>query len=257
MNIKNIINKYNLHERKQLSAESGQVIADEQVVRFLANDANGSYVAFYHFPKEVAELKVKQEIAFFNEQGRNFEWKTYSTDAPSNLGEVLLENGFAKADEESFMVLDLSEAKEGIASSVNFKEVDDSKGIRDAIDVQEQVWNARLTWQYEYLLALKLASPDKVSIYVVYEGERAVASAWIIFKDNSPFAGIWGGSTVEACCGKGYYTAMLNERIKEAKRRGKEYLVIDASSMSRPIVEKHGFKFVAQTVGYDYQINGF
>ncbi|WP_245688514.1 GNAT family N-acetyltransferase [Vibrio sonorensis] len=107
-----------------------------------------------------------------------------------------------------------------------------------------------LEWQYNALLNLVTESPEAVSIYVVYQDGKPVTSAWLTFNGDSPFAGIWGGSTLEEYRGRGYYSSLLNKRIEEAKARGKQYLIIDASEMSRPIVEKHGFKLVAQTTGY-------
>jgi hypothetical protein len=36
-------------------------------------------------------------------------------------------------------------------------------------------------------------------------------------------------------------------RLQEAKARGVKYLTVDASPMSRPILEKFGFEFIANT----------
>ncbi len=74
------------------------------------------------------------------------------------------------------------------------------------------------------LVSLKQHAPDSVSIYVVYVDDQPVTSAWIIFNGSSPFAGIWGGSTIEAFRGNGYYSLLLNKRIEEAKSRGVKYL---------------------------------
>ncbi|MFC5079754.1 hypothetical protein ACFPCW_18830 [Vibrio thalassae] len=46
---------------------------------------------------------------------------------------------------------------------------------------------------------------------------------------------------MKAFRGKGFYSQLLNKRIAEAKSRGMKYLTIDASDMSKPIVEKRGF----------------
>ena len=85
------------------------------------------------------------------------------------------------------------------------------------------------------------------------DNDTPVSAAWIVYTHNSPFAGIWGGATVEGHRGRGYYSALLHKRINDAKRRGVRYLIIDASPKSRPIVEKHGFTFVAHTTPYVYE----
>lgn len=247
-----IMNLYNQHERKVFTAFDGDKVSTPEVVKLVANEAYGSYISFFDLNENNASQHIRQEVDYFRQLERNFEWKTYSSDKPSNIGELLLEHDFQEAESESFMILDLCSANP-IIGNQSFSEVSDSKGIRDAIRVQEQVWGGDFEWQYQYLLNLKTESPESVSIYVVYANGVPVTSAWITFNGDSPFAGIWGGSTVKEHRGNGYYSMLLNQRILDAKSRGKRYLIIDASEMSRPIVEKYGFKFVATTIGYEFQ----
>jgi predicted acetyltransferase len=68
-----------------------------------------------------------------------------------------------------------------------------------------------------------------------------VASARLYHDSRSPFASLWGGSTVATHRKQGFYTALLAVRVQEAIRRGARYLTIDASPMSRPIVARFGF----------------
>lgn len=154
------------------------------------------------------------------------------------------------------MVLDLSTINDVNMAALNHShlvEVTDNVGIRDAIKVQEQVWGDDFEWQFEYLCKLKTQNPESVSIYVLYVDGQPVTSAWLTMSSDSPFAGIWGGSTIETHRGNGYYSLLLNKRILEAKARGKKYLIIDASDMSKPIVEKYGFECLATTTGYVYE----
>ena len=46
---------------------------------------------------------------------------------------------------------------------------------------------------------------------------------------------------------QGFYTALLAVRVQEAIARGRRYLTIDASPMSRPIVERFGFVRLAES----------
>ncbi|NMB86841.1 MAG: GNAT family N-acetyltransferase, partial [Chloroflexi bacterium] len=87
--------------------------------------------------------------------------------------------------------------------------------------------------------------PEVRSIYVAYAGDQPVATAWIYFPPHSRFASLWGGSTRAEYRGRGLYTALLAIRLQEALRRGVTYLSVDASSMSRPILEKYGFVKIA------------
>ncbi|MCC6192435.1 MAG: hypothetical protein IT318_25685 [Anaerolineales bacterium] len=52
--------------------------------------------------------------------------------------------------------------------------------------------------------------------------------------------------------GRGRYTALLAARAQEARRRGVRYLTIDASPMSRPIVARHGFTYLTNTIQFGW-----
>jgi GNAT superfamily N-acetyltransferase len=82
-------------------------------------------------------------------------------------------------------------------------------------------------------------------VYVAYADDGAASCAWITFHKESQFAGLWGGSTLEAYRGQGLYSALLVTRVQEARSLGVRYLTIDASPMSRPIVEKFGFQAIS------------
>ncbi|PSU33434.1 N-acetyltransferase [Photobacterium lutimaris] len=253
MNTMDVMHAYNEHERKIIKPIDGTVIATDDIVKFVADNPEGSYVSFFSVTEENAKPVIEREKAYFIEHGQSFEWKTYCTDSPHNIGELLIQSGFIEQETESFMALDLSTVSENKIDESLFVEVFDAKGIRDAVSVQEQVWGGSYDWQYTHLLNMKTQSPDDISIYVVYDNGKPVTSAWIVFNGNSPFAGIWGGSTVAAYRGRGHYSLLLNKRINEAKARGKQYLIIDASEMSRPIVEKHGFVLISKTTPYIFQ----
>ncbi len=250
MNTVDVMREYNEFERKRINSFNGVKKTDSNLTKFVSNNRHGSYISFFSFDESLTESIVKEQLAYFNKLNLCFEWKTYSTDKPTNIGDVLLAYGFEKEASESFMVLDLSKTVGESFDESQITEVSDSVGIRDAIRVQEQVWGGDFDWQYNYLLSLKEHSPDSVSIYVVYVNDQPVTSAWLTFNESSPFAGIWGGSTIEEFRGNGYYSLLLNKRIAEAKSKGVKYLIIDASDMSKPIVSKRGFEIVATTTGY-------
>ncbi|MBC7002953.1 GNAT family N-acetyltransferase [Photobacterium sp. BZF1] len=252
MKTTDVMHAYNEHERKVINDIDGKVIDTDGVVKFVSDNPQGSYISFYSLDEQSAKAAIEREVAYFSQLGKAFEWKTYCADVPQNIGELLLNFGFEQEESESFMALDLSTVSEREVDDSLIVEVTDAKGIRDAVSVQEQVWGGNYDWQYAHLLNMKTQTPDNISIYVVYDGGKPVTSAWIMFNGDSPFAGIWGGSTIAEYRGRGHYSLLLNKRINEAKLRGKQYLIIDASDMSRPIVEKHGFVFVSTTTPYAF-----
>ena len=85
---------------------------------------------------------------------------------------------------------------------------------------------------------------DRLSVYVAYLEGHPVACAWTVFHPGSQFASLWGGSTLAGYRGRGCYTALLASRAQEAQARGVRFLTVDASPMSRPILEKYHFQFL-------------
>ncbi|WEM41341.1 GNAT family N-acetyltransferase [Photobacterium sp. DA100] len=253
MNTTDVMHAYNKHERKVINDLDGKVIDTDGVIKFVSDNPEGSYISFYGLNEQSAKAAIEREVAYFSQLGKAFEWKTYCTDLPQNIGELLLSNGFEQQESESFMALELSTVSGREVDDSRIVEVFDAKGIRDAVCVQEQVWGGNFDWQYTHLLNMKTQTPDNIAIYVVYDDGKPVTSAWIVYNDESPFAGIWGGSTIAEYRGRGHYSLLLNKRINEAKKRGKQYLIIDASEMSRPIVAKHGFVFVSTTTPYIFE----
>ncbi|NJN53267.1 MAG: GNAT family N-acetyltransferase [Anaerolineae bacterium] len=86
--------------------------------------------------------------------------------------------------------------------------------------------------------------PDFWSIYVAYVDGKPACAAWSNFPTNSQFAGLWGGSTLAEYRNRGLYTAVVAVRAQEAIRRGYRYLMVDASDMSRPILQKRGLSTI-------------
>ena len=54
--------------------------------------------------------------------------------------------------------------------------------------------------------------------------------------------------------GRGLYTALLAARVHEARLRGVPYLTVDAGSMSRPIVARHGFEIITWATDCNWEV---
>ena len=220
------------------------------LVKFVSNRELGSCISFSNIPAEALDQTIKTEIDYFNQLKLNFTWHSYSTDKPSILGERLAAHGFTLESSASLMVLDLSSVPDSSLLLDMCIEVSDKKGIQEAITVQKKVWGRECQTQASQLIRLKEESPEQIYIYVVYQGNKPVSSAWLMCNPDSPFGSIWAGSTLKEHRGKGFYTMLLAKRIQDAKAKGLKFLTIHATNMSQPIVEKYGFTKVAGYIAY-------
>jgi len=87
--------------------------------------------------------------------------------------------------------------------------------------------------------------------------EGTVGSTFLAFVDGRPVAAayasytplgllLFGGATHPSARGRGAYRALVSARAREAAARGTPVLVTHAGQMSRPILERLGFRPVAR-----------
>ena len=84
------------------------------------------------------------------------------------------------------------------------------------------------------------AEPDRLFLVAWLDG-RPIAEAGMAATLAGPFA-LSGGATLPDARGHGAYRALVRARWDEAVRRGASALVVQASPMSRPILERSGFR---------------
>src|SRR6185436_15765518 len=216
------------------------------VVRQIDLSGRGSCIIHSSLENQNVENTIRDQIGYFESIGRDFEWKVYSHDRPPDLKEQLAVHGFEVEETEAIMALDLTTLPALLLQPTNhdIRRITDPSGIADVIAVKEQVLGDSFDG-----LGTRLANdlrnvPEQLSVYVGYAADTPVSSAWIYFHPKSQFASLWGGSTLPEYRKRGYYTALVAARSREAKQRGARFLTIDAQPMSRPIAEKIGFQLL-------------
>lgn len=207
------------------------------------------FVAYTSLDATDVDDVIRDQIAFFEQIGADFEWKLYDYDTPPDLKERLAAHGFEIGEPESLMILPLDNAPAALLAPLtqDVRRLTDPLELEHIRSIKEAVWQGDSEDLIGYLCLMMTQSPERMSFYLAYADERSVSCGWIHFPPTGQFASLWGGSTLPEYRGRGLYTALLAARVQEAIRRGFRYLTIDASPMSRPIVERFGFVYVATT----------
>jgi GNAT superfamily N-acetyltransferase len=190
---------------------------------------------------------IAEQVRFFADLGREFEWKYYSHDRPVGLPERLLRAGFQRGEDEALMIADIAGVPRDpvLPEGVRLVPVTDEAGLRQLDAVHEQAFGEGRAFPVE-----KLA---EITPVLAMAGDVPVSGSWIEFHDGTEFASLWGGGTLESWRGKGIYRAMVSYRARLAAERGARYLRVDALPTSRPILERLGFARLSTTVPYTRQ----
>ena len=248
MNKAQIIALYDQDQRMAVEYPGMRREVTPTVVRHTDTSGSGEGDIIYSRLTEAnVEATIREQVRYFESIGQDFEWKVYDYDRPPDLKERLAAVGFEIEDAEAIMALDLAEAPRILWQPVahQARRITDPEKLADVLAIERQVWDEDFSGLGQYLAEALRHYPQQMSVYVAYVDEQPASAAWIYFPENSRFASLWGGSTIGRFRQQGLYTVLLAVRAQEAKARQVRYLTVDASPMSRPILEKFGFEMVA------------
>ncbi len=253
MDAKKILALHDQEQRINITYHGMRREVTPDVVRHIGLEDKWGIVLYSHLDTEKADRVIQDQIDYFTQLGLGFEWKWYEHDTPIDLRERLITHGYTPEEPEALMVLGIDQAPAILLKPIalDIRRITDPNQISNLMKVLEQVWGSTNDWLGQRLMTDLVQDPAHLSVYGGYVNDQPACAAWIDFHDNQ-FASLWGGTTLEEFRGRGFYTSLLAIRLQEAKSRGIRFLVLDASPMSRAIVEKHGFQFVEYTQPHKY-----
>jgi len=197
---------------------------------------------------------IARQVQVFSERGERFEWKLHGHDRPADLAQRLLAAGFVPEDEETVVIaqVDAIASRSLLPEGVSLREVTGRSDLDRIAEFERDAWEDGddHTWIAEMLDAERTADPEGIRIVVAEAGAAIVCAGWVRFQRGTDFATLWGGATLPEWRGLGIYRATVAHRSKLAAERGFRFLEVDASSDSRPILERLGFSAVTTTTPY-------
>ena len=222
---------------------------DGSVIRHISLTGEDGFVIYSRLDEASVEAAISAQIARFTSIPQDFEWKAYDYDLPKDLIERLRRRGFEIGDPEALLVLELTAGTEALSRPVpaSVVRITDPGEVEAVVVLENAVWGTGHHGLGERLKRDLVEHPEMLSVYVSYEGRQPASAAWINFHAGSSFASLWGGATLPQFRSQGHYSLLLAARAQEARARGFSLLTVDASPMSRPILEKHGFQYLATT----------
>lgn len=254
MNNEELWHLYDNELRRQVEWTRMQREVLPGIVRYLSDDHRSGFVAWCDMNDENANQIIEEQMAYFCPMVDEFEWKWYSHDRPADLQDRLLKHDFKANDPEALMVMDLQNAPGYILKTDTsaVRRVTTPGEIDEIIAMESEIWSKEMTRLGEGLKHDLLMYPDLLSVFGIWQDGRVVSAAWQFYLPPTRWVSLFGGSTLEQYRSRGYYTALIAARAREAVQRGYRFLNVDASPDSRPILEKHGFQQIGQSIEFDW-----
>ncbi len=256
MDVEQIRALYDQQQRIAIHYPGTRREVTEHVIRVIEPERGA--VIYARLDAANADAVIAAEIAHFTALGiaNEFEWKLFGHDQPADLRERLIRHGFEVSEPaDAVMVLDLSELPPKLAQPVthDVRRITDERGVDDVYAVIAAVWPEEdHSVARRNKLTLLRDHPESISMYAAYGDGQPVSEGWVDFPETD-FAGLWGGATLATYRNRGFYTALVAVRAHEAQQRGYRYLTIDASPMSRAVLEKQGFVVIASAWECNYR----
>ena len=185
--------------------------------------------------------------------GRPFDWVTYTHDEPADLPERLLAAGLVRSETGTILAgrsADLAGSGADLADSGTvIRAVTTEADFRRIAELQSRAWGIDASWLVPQLTGQQAGEPGGWTFLVAEDAGRVVSAGWTRYLPGR-FAMLYGGATLPQWQGRGIYRALVTHRVREARARGREWVAVDASADSRPILERLGLTPLATRVTY-------
>ena len=196
---------------------------------------------------------IARQVRVFADRREAFEWKLHGHDRPADLSDRLVAHGFVPEDVETVVIASVEEiiGRVDLPDGVSLREVHERADLDRIGAMEEAIWHDdRAGWLADSLAGEQAADPHAITIVVAESADELVCAGWVRFVAGTNFATLWGGGTLPSWRRRGIYRAIVTYRANLAAERGFRYLQVDASSESRPILERLGFIPVTTTTPF-------
>jgi GNAT superfamily N-acetyltransferase len=212
-----------------------------------------SYRSLEGLDGDQLDALIARQRDFFAAKNQSVEWKTRGHDQPADLTDRLVAAGFQPEEREtvviaeSAVIVDKLRGRD-VVVGVSIRRTSERADFERIAAMESTVWDMDWSWLTDDLA--RRQGTGLADVFVAEVDGQVVSAAWAVYKKDTDFTGLWGGSTLAEWRGKGIYKALVAVRAARALELGYRYLQVDASDDSSPILQRLGFVAVTTTTPY-------
>ena len=172
-----------------------------RVIRCVAPSPDGwNGVDWSDLDESTADAAIAEQVAYFADLGRRFEWKYYAHDRPADLPDRLRAAGLESEQEEALMVAEVAAIPTDLPApeGISLREANDDAGLELARRVHDAVFGGDHGPMITGMKQRLADDPGALSVVVAIAGDQPVSASRIDFHDGTDFASLWGGGTLPA-----------------------------------------------------------
>jgi GNAT superfamily N-acetyltransferase len=200
-------------------------------------------------PDDLEERADAIRAWFAAHEREEFVWWVGTSATPGDVEDRLLAGGAKPSGDDPVIVSMVSAEEPPAVEGIEVRRVETLEDFRVAREIawlaadftEQQLTEARATIEQRWADRERLGGH---ALFLASVDDEPVASGDMVLL---PFGGfLSGASTHPGYRGRGAFRALVRARWDEAVRRGTPALVVGAGKMSRPILERIGFRAVAE-----------
>jgi len=200
-------------------------------------------------PDEVPETIHEVRTGIAQHDHKQAIWRIGSSATPVDLVDRLVAHGFVPSDvpglEPHLTSMVLTEEPPRV-DGVEVRHVASPNELALASSIsattlgeeqEEEDWEAQFA---------AIEAGDRPRVYLAFVDGTAVGAARALVEDGLPAVMLISGGVLAEARGRGAYRALVRARWEDAVAAGQPALVVHAGAMSRPILERLGFRVAAE-----------
>ena len=229
-------------------------VCDTSKIKYIFTKNWQNRIFMANFNESNASTRIEQVISRIKELNISTSWYITPQSRPANLQNLLKDHGFTYQENWKSMAIDLKIVPESfsIPEDMEIKEILNLEDLKIWADVLVESFEfPKIAVSYKKYFIKPGIKNLNFQYYLGILNGKPVASA-VLFEGEGA-AGLFYIGTIPEARRKGIALAMVYYLLNEAKNKGYNISILNASELGYPLYKKIGFKEYYTTKIYSYK----